>query len=426
MNFFRVFLLIFVPVASALAGDSASPRLTVADAVREAMAKNPGIEEAQSQWDAARERVTTEGAWDDLQVSAMSRLARFIAIPRNAFADQTVSVTQMIPVTGKNLWRARAAAAEARMAYEELRRRQLDVAAQTRTAYYRLANAQAQVEFNRRDLALLQQVADTSRLRYEAGARSAADVLTAETEAGKLLDSAKDLERGAVAGQTQLNVLMGRDAFAPIGEVDEEPVKEIDLQPASLRAVMFANRPEIRSAEDRVEAERARLELARRAWIPDPALTLEGQRYNGAGQGISEVDAGISFNIPWTNGPKYSAGVRGAADTLAAAGHALDAAREEALGQLRTAMEEAEIAQHHEHLSRGPLLEEASEGVKASEIGYQAGQVTLAEWIMAAHNLLGLQAMQREEAGDYQVAIAQLEAVIGAPVTETSTKGNDQ
>ena len=382
------------------------------------MARNPGIQEALSRWNAARERVAQEGAWEDLQVSAMSRFERFVSIPRNAFADQTISVSQIIPLTGKNQLRARAAVAEALMAYEDSRRRELDVAAQTRGAYYRLANARAQMELNRRNLVQLKQIAEVSRVRYEAGSESVADVLAAETEAGKLLESAKDLNKAIVSEQTQLNVLMGRDAFAPIGDLDEVAENWTDVPLDRLRALILANRPEVRSAADRLDAEKARLELAHRAWIPDPTLTLQGQRYNSAGQGISELDAGVSFNIPWTNGRKYEAGAREAASNVAAAEHALEASRQEAMAMLRNALEEIETARHHQQISGENLLAKATDGLRASEIGYEAGKVSLSDWITAAGTVRDLEAMRRQQQSDFQVAVAELESIIGAQVTK--------
>jgi outer membrane protein TolC len=408
----------FIFSSSARAGNSAAARLTLADATREALAHNPGIQEVLSRWNAAKEQAVQEGAWDDLQVSGMSRLGRFVSVSRNAFADQTLSVSQMIPVTGKNLLRARAAAEEALMTYEEARRRELDVVAQTRTAYYRLANTRAQMELTRQNLALLQQLAEVTRGRYEAGNQGAGDVLAAEVEAGKLPESARDLDRERAEGESQLNVLMGRDAFQPVGDLAPAPAPTVDLNLDRLRALTIANRPEIRGAEHRLEAAKIRLELAHREWIPDPDVTLEGQRYNAAGQGVSEVDAGISFNIPWTNAPKYSAGVREAASNVVAAQHALDAARQEAMGLLRDALEDAAAAQHHEHLSGGALLAEANDAQKTAEIGYQSGKSGLTEWIMAARNLRDLQSMGRESLTDYQAAIAQVESIAGAPLTE--------
>ena len=61
-------------------------------------------------------------AWDDPTVSFMSEAARFVEIPPNAFMDQTLSLEQMIPISGKNRVRARIAAAKALVAFEKARR----------------------------------------------------------------------------------------------------------------------------------------------------------------------------------------------------------------------------------------------------------------------------------------------------------------
>ena len=63
----------------------------------------------------------------------------------------------------------------------------------------------------------LKQIADISRSRYEAGTESAANVLVAETDHSKMLETRRDLERALSDAQSQLNTLMNRDAFAPIG-----------------------------------------------------------------------------------------------------------------------------------------------------------------------------------------------------------------
>ncbi len=160
--------------------------------------------------------MTQEGAWDDLKVSGTSKVQRYVDIPPNAFTDQALSVEQAIPISGKNRVRGRIAAAEAVAAFEFLRRQELDAIMKARTAYFRLANAYAQIELNRRNYTSLTQIAEISRSRYEVGTQNAADVLMSETEAAKLLESRRDLERNVANAQSQLNVLMNRDAFASL------------------------------------------------------------------------------------------------------------------------------------------------------------------------------------------------------------------
>ena len=80
---------------------------------------------------------------------------------------------------------------------------------------------------------------------------------------------------------------------------------------------------------------------------------------------------------------------------------ALDEGRQEAMGLLRSALEDVTAAQHHTHLSGGALLDQAREGLKASETGYQAGKVSLADWMTAAERVHELEAMRQDETSNY-------------------------
>jgi len=104
-------------------------RISLREVTSIVLANNPAIQQALRKWGAAKARVTQEAAWDDLRASGNSRAARFVDVPPNAFTDQMVSVEQVIPLTGKNLVRARIAAADAIAAFEQARREQLDVLA---------------------------------------------------------------------------------------------------------------------------------------------------------------------------------------------------------------------------------------------------------------------------------------------------------
>src|SRR6266480_516 len=115
-----------------------SARLSLGEVTRNVLENNPAIQQALSKWNAAKARITQEAAWDDLRVSGSSRTARFVDVAPNAFTDQIVSVEQAIPITGKNILRARSAAADAVAIFEQARREQLDVLAKTRSSYFRL------------------------------------------------------------------------------------------------------------------------------------------------------------------------------------------------------------------------------------------------------------------------------------------------
>ena len=396
--------------------------LSLADVTRAVLANNPAIKEAENRWRAAQERVRQANAWDDPRIAGDSRVRRYVDVPPNAFMDQSLAVEQLIPITGKNLVRARGAAAEALSIFEEVRRAELDAIANARAAYFRLANAYDQLEINSKNLVSLRQIADISRSRYETGVENAANVLVAETDYSKLLETRRDLERSLSDAESQLNTLMNRDAFAPIGAPVAASINEANLSLSGLRAITLAQRPEVQMARVKIDNEKSKLDLAHRAWIPDPALMVKGQRYNDTSQAVSELDAGVSFTVPWVNPSKYSAGVREARANVAAAEQGFDREQKEALRLLRDQLEKIETAHHHVELFRDKLVPQARQAFEATRLSYESGKATFLDWISAQRNLRDIEATAREHLADYQVAVAELEAVIGAELYARSAQ----
>jgi cobalt-zinc-cadmium efflux system outer membrane protein len=388
--------------------------LSLSEVTAAALANNPAIKEALRKWNAAKARIPQAAAWDDPRLGGESRVRRFVDVPPNAFMDQAVSVEQMVPITGKNLARARAAVAEAVSVYEEVRRQQLDVIAGARASFFRLANAYEQLEINDKNIVSLKQIADISRSKYEAGTETAANVLVAETDYSKLLEMRRDLERQLSDEQAQLNTLMNRDAFAAIGLPEKASVNMPELSVPRLRPLLLAQRPEIKMAEAKIDMEKSRLQLARREWIPDPALSVKAQRYNDAAQAVSELDAGVSFTVPWVNPAKYSAAVREAKENLGAAEHGLDRSQKEALRLLRDQLQKIETFHHHVELFRDKLVPQSRQAFEANQLSYESGTASFLDWITAQRNLRDIESTARQHLNDYQVAVAELEAIVGA------------
>ncbi len=372
---FLILSAIFLLLRSQTAADggeygSASPRLSLADVTRLVLENNPAIKESEHHWRAAIQRVRQAYAWDDPRVAGESRVRRYVDVPPNAFMDQSLALEQLIPITGKNLVRGRAAGAEAFSAFQEARRIQLDVIAKARATYFQLANAYDQLEIN-----------------------------------GK---------------NAKLNTLMNRDAFAPLSVPSTATVDHAHLSVSRLHAITLAQRPEVQMARAKIDAEKSKLQLAQRAWIPDPAVMVKGQRYNDAAEAVSELDAGVSFTIPWVNPSKYSAGVREARANLAAAEQGLDREQKEALRLLRDQLTKIETFHHHVELFRDKLVPQGQQAFEATRLSYESGKATFLDWISAQRNLRDIEAMGREHLAHYQTAVAELEAVIGANIYSPS------
>lgn len=414
------------PQAAALsAAKVETGELTVEQVIRAVLANNPGLKAAAERWNALRERLPQATAWDDLKIGAEQRLARYVDVPPNAFTDQRITAEQVIPISGKNRSRGRIAAAEAQQGFELLRRDRINAVVEAKTAFYRLQNAYEQLELNEQNVASLKQISEVALSRYATGNETAAEALTAQTEASRLIELRRDLERALSDERTRLNVMMNRDAFAALGRpTGSHSFSEIDLSVPRLRALIIANRPEIGQAGAKVATEEAKLELARREWIPDPALSVRADRYNSAQESVSELSGGVSFNVPWVNPRKYSAATREAAAGLRAAENEKDRAEKEAIGLLRDQLQRIETARHHVELFRSEIVPQSRQAFAASQLGYETSKASFADWIGAQRNLRDVESAARQHVTDYQIAVAELEGVIGSDFTEREERVN--
>ena len=388
-------------------------RLSLGEVIHAVAERNPSVKAAEAKWQAMKARVPQAAAWEDLRLRGESVVARFVNISPNGFMDQSVALEQDLPLTGKNRSRARAATADAGEAFEDLRRTQLDVLSRTRAAYYRLANENAQLEVNRRNIELLDQFAELSRARYEVGNAREADVLTAKTDGARLDDIQADILRRISDAQTELNVLMNRPAQAPLGTPTALTFESIPHSLGVLQRVALEARPEVQRAWNRIEAAKARVQLARRERLSDPAFSVKAGRYNDTGQAVSEVDAGISIGLPFLNARKYSAGITEAQRNLEAAEQEFEAARNEALGLVRDQIEKIEAAEHHYELCRDKILPLASQTVKSHRAAYEASSSNFLELIGAERVLQDVESTTLNHLADYQIGLAELDAIVG-------------
>jgi len=155
------------------------------------------------------------------------------------------------------------------------------------------------------------------------------------------------------------------------------PAVHLELEPVQAQAL--EHRPEVLTAARRIEAAQARLEAARREWIPEPSLRAEASRYNAGGQGISEVMAGFSINIPWLNRRKYNAAIEEAKQMKEAAEYELEAARKETLRIVRDALTKLETYHHHVELFRDRILVLARQSATAARLAYETDQSAVPE-----------------------------------------------
>ena len=379
-----------------------------------ALARNPGIAAARARWRMASQRIPQEAAWEDPKLNFRSLLGRYVEVPANGFTNQTVSLEQSIPISGRNRSRERAAAAEAVAAFQDLRRQELEVVAKARSAFIQLVSYYERLDLNQAEETALSQIIESNRARFEVGAQRESDLLEAQIEQQKSTEERQNLEQQRSVEETALKVLLNLDAFQPLGRTGLRKFRAVNLDTRDLRSRILLNNPAVLQANANLVAAESRYQLAKREWIPDPTVSVQADHYDAGSQLVSEVSGGISISLPWLNEKKYSAGEREALDQVTAARDDLEEVKNKVVGQLKDQLQKLQTLHHDADLYENSLIPSAKQNFSASQSEYEADKTPFRNVLSSQRNLWEIEASFRQHLTDYQIALAELESLVGS------------
>jgi len=352
----------------------AAPPLTLSWALRTARQANPEVRALAAERAAAWERVPQAWSLEDPSLAVQLWNFPFTRAP-GAGSMVMVQLSQPLPFPGKRSLRGEVAGASARVAGENVRLRQLELAAEVKKLYYQLWVNRAARELSRRNAELLEQLRKTALARVATGAAGVTDVLRIETEQARLRTDLSTLRRD-------------REVLAAAGR----------------------QRPELRAAG--LEAGRAESQtaLARRNRYPDFMPMLMYMHDLEMGPGWS---ATLGASIPLWSGQKQGRAVREASAMAAAARARQEGARLEVARQVREARASATSAAERLQLLRAEVIPRARVALQAIRADYVAGRESLTALLDGRRVLQDLELeLERARAGLAQAA-AELERAVG-------------
>jgi outer membrane protein TolC len=274
--------------------------------VARALATSPIIRAANQRIDAARARIGPATARPDPVVMAG---IQNVPISRPGFSSdemtmKMVGASQTIPYPGKLALRRIAAEREVDVARVGLEVSRKQVARDVKDAYYELAFLDRALAIVERNEDVLGTFARTTEARYGAGVSGQQDVLKARVEAARLAETASDLTERRRAAIARLNAQLSRPSDAPTPQADipavllraaagdsnqvrtftsaalgarasDSPLRSL----ADLQQLAIENSPELREHEAMIAVQAARVEAARKEYLPDFDLSAQyGQR----------------------------------------------------------------------------------------------------------------------------------------------------
>lgn len=276
------------PVSDASPSTRAStPSLTASrlqDAVRRIWQASPVVQAARSDLDAARARARADS--QPLYNPSLSLDAENADVNR-----RTAGISLPLDLSGKR--RARASRGEANLlaaeaAYDLMRR---DIATRWLKAWATAALAVRQSELGRRRLALMQRFDELAAQRLKVG-----DISSPERDLAGLALGEAQVQQAVLVGKQAA----ARSALLAISGGQSLPAPPLPGGPPptadTIVPLPVGDLPELRQARARYASAEAGVQVARRARIPDPTLSLTGGHVR-SGPRIDQV-IGLSISIP--------------------------------------------------------------------------------------------------------------------------------
>lgn len=420
--------------------------------VEAALAVNPAIRAARERLSAARARVGPAGLLADptlmlgiqnLPLGTMRTApAGHGTTPSSSGPDpmtmKMIGIGQTIPFPRKLSLSRRAVAREAESAEAALAVVRWQVTRDARGAYYELVFLDRALEIVDRNHRVLADFATITETRYGVGTAGQQDVLKARVELTRLAENAVALKEQRRASLARLNSLLDRPTDAPlVAERLPERIARAAVADSASR-IRFASAdlgaraegsplpplselqeravrqsPMLREHEAMIAAQSARLELARKAYLPDFDVSLQyGQR-----TGLPDmVTAFVSIPLPVQKRKKQDLLVADARSQLAA----LEADHHAKQNELR-----AEVARLYSELERQraqlalyvkAIIPQGRASLASATSSYQVGRVEFLTVLENQATLFNYETEYFRTLTDFASTLAELERVLGEEI----------
>ena len=423
---------------AASAGPSASagaqPDHLVAQAVRDpeirsllgdVLQRNPRLARARADAAAAAQRAPQAAALPD----PLAALTLYLQSPETRVGPQhaMVSLSQRFPWFGTLRLREQAAVLESAAAQARVDALRLELVTEARRLALELAFLDLEATVVRQDRQTLEHFEELARARYATGVGLGQAVVKIQAEITR--DDARllEIEQQRAGLLAALNALRDRPEGTPVGGFTLPAAADLDLEPATLRALAAESRPETAAARALVDAATARVELAHKSYRPDItaglAYTVVGSRDDRAGElnppeddGKDIVGLSASVNLPiWRQ--KLAAAVDEATQRRLAAEESLRATVTDIHRQVDDLVRRLPLLADELELYESVLLPQTEEALDSALAGYSAGTHDALDLLDAERVLLKVRVAAARTRTDHAIAIARLEGAVARPVT---------
>lgn len=413
---FYLLLALILPVATAHA-EPAPPVENLSSLIENALANNPELKSSAARWQMYRSRAAQAGALEDpmlmfkIQNGIVTDPLSFTA---DSMTQKVIGISQQLPFAGKRKLKEEIASKEAETYRWSIEERKLELTRMVKEAYYQIYFTDKSLGILEKNIKIIDDFITLAQTKYSVGQGAQQDIYKALLERSRMLDMKITLEQQRRSLEANLNSLLNRPQSTPVGRIADFKLTPLDQTPEQLWEVAEANRPQLKALRAQIEKGRAGHELARKESYPDFNVSFEYmQRQKAMGSDGSDMySLGVTFNLPIQK-ERRQAMVAESSSEVTMAGEELAGVKNTITSGIADLLAQLERRKKLVDLYSSGIIPQASESLESAVIGYRVNKVDFLTLLDNRVTLFNYEREYYDSMADYQMKLAQLEALIG-------------
>lgn len=408
---------------SGMGGKHASP-LTLDHALDIALGANPGLAKSKARAMALAEVPPQVGTLPEptLSLNALNLPTDTFSLSQEAMTQMQLGIGFVLPYPGKLDLRERQADLEARAAEFDADEMRLVLIRNVHAVWWNLFFLDRATTVVRQNQNLLREFVKIAETKYKTGLGVQSDVLLAQVELSRLLDTEIVLKASRRGQTAAMNALLGRSTAIEVvlpGHFDESLPPPPGV--ASLRNIALDARPALSAQRAALEAARTRVMLGEKDYYPDFKMgAAYGFRGGNNPDGRSRANMSsftISMNLPIFSGTKQDHALSQTRADVLKEEHGL----QDRVAQMDTEIEQALsdylASREQAALFKTGIIPQANQTVSSMLAAYQVGKVDFLNLIRAQITLYNYETQYWKVLSSGWQAWARLEAAVGMPIS---------
>lgn len=266
--------------------------------ITQGITNNPQIIALLNEFESSKNRIKPAGALDDPMISfgIMNFPLIDMSFRPEAMTQKTIELSQNFYFPGKRKLREDIATIESESIQYKYLEKQREIIKDIKQAYYELSFIEESIETTNKNKELIAQFIKITQLKYEIGKGTQQDILKSQIEFSKLNEELITLNNKRENLKNKLKNLAYLPQEYQLGNTKKLELPDISLDKTVLIENSFKNRPLVNQYQKILESYSKRLELAKKAILPDFRLSgAYGQRDKNRSDLFS---VNLSLNLP--------------------------------------------------------------------------------------------------------------------------------